>query len=63
MTKLLFVSAALVAAAVTQSQTAMARETHEHRAPAQGTSDCVRAPAVGAFATDPYKEPPCMPRK
>ena len=63
MTKLLFVSAALVAAAVYQSQTAMARDAHGHRAPAQGTADCIRAPAVGAFATDPYKEPPCMPRR
>jgi hypothetical protein len=24
-------------------------------------TDCVRAPDVGAFASDPYTRPPCMP--
>jgi hypothetical protein len=25
------------------------------------TTDCVRAPNVGAYATAPYSVPPCMP--
>ena len=25
-------------------------------------TDCVRAPAMGAYASAPYKEPPCMPK-
>jgi len=63
MTRLTFVSAALIAASVYQIQTAAARDA----APARRTTtpqaaDCVRAPAVGAYATAPYKEPPCMPK-
>jgi hypothetical protein len=27
----------------------------------RGVMDCVRAPDVGAFASDPYAVPPCMP--
>ena len=27
-----------------------------------GLSECVRAPNVGAFASDPYTMPPCLPR-
>jgi hypothetical protein len=64
MTRLTFVSAALIAAAVYQTQAAAARDVAARRAAPQphATADCVRAPAGGAFATAPYKEPPCMPK-
>ncbi|OAF06112.1 hypothetical protein AYJ54_20755 [Bradyrhizobium centrolobii] len=63
MTRLTFVSAALIAAAVYQVQTAAARDVAAaRRATPHATADCVRAPAVGAFASAPYKEPPCMPK-
>ena len=63
MTKLTFVSAALIAAAVYQIQAAAARDVHGVRASSHATADCVRAPAEGAFATAPDKESPCMPQK
>jgi hypothetical protein len=63
MTRLTFVSAALIAASVYQTQAAAARDTAPvRRAATHATADCVRAPAVGAYATAPYKEPPCMPK-
>ncbi|OAF15756.1 MULTISPECIES: hypothetical protein [Bradyrhizobium] len=62
MTRLTFVSAALIAAAVYQIQTAAARDVATRRNAPQAAADCVRAPAVGAFASAPYKEPPCMPK-
>ena len=62
MTRLTFVSAALIAAAVYQTQAAAARDVAARRAAPHATADCVRAPAEGAFATAPYKEPPCMPK-
>ena len=65
MTKVTFVSAALIAAAVFTTQAMAARSdvaarhatTNAHK----GVMDCVRAPNVGAFASDPYTAPPCMP--
>jgi len=67
MTKLNLASAALIAAAMIATP-AMARESHvASRQAAQntyaGTSDaaCVRAPRVGAFATQPWTNPPCEP--
>ncbi|MGY4503630.1 RNA:NAD 2'-phosphotransferase (TPT1/KptA family) [Bradyrhizobium sp. GM24.11] len=63
MTRLTFVSAALIAAAVYQTEPAAARGVvPARRAAVHITADCVRAPAVGAYATAPYKEPPCMPK-
>lgn len=63
MTRLTFVSAALIAAAVYQTESAAARGgAPARRAAVHITADCVRAPAVGAYATAPYKEPPCMPK-
>jgi hypothetical protein len=62
MTRLIFVSTALIAAAAYQVQAAAARDVAVRRAPAHVMADCVRAPAVGAFASAPYKEPPCMPK-
>lgn len=63
MTRLTFVSAALIAAAVYQTESAAARGVAPaRRAAVHITADCVRAPAVGAYATAPYTEPPCMPK-
>jgi hypothetical protein len=70
MTKLKLLSAALIAAA-TLATPAMAREGHvtsRHQANATTASDaryvdgrvCIPAPAVGAFATQPWDNgPPC----
>jgi hypothetical protein len=63
MIRLSIVSAALIAAAVCQIEAASARDAvPARRAEARAPADCVRAPAVGAYATAPYKEPPCMPK-
>ncbi|SFK02662.1 hypothetical protein [Bradyrhizobium sp. cf659] len=62
MTRLTLVAAALIAAAVTQTQAASARHVAPPRATTEATADhCVRAPAEGAYATAPYKQPPCLP--
>ena len=70
MTKLKLLSAALIAAA-TLATPAMARESHvalRHRANATASERyvdgrlCQPAPAVGAFATQPWDNgPPCEP--
>ena len=65
MTKVTFLSAALVAAAVFTTQ-AMAASSNVAARGATTTAhatvtDCVRAPDVGAFASDPYTVPPCEP--
>jgi len=62
MMKLNFLSAALIVTAMIATP-ALARE---NRAAARqhttaSTVDCVRAPAVGAFASDPWTAPPCEP--
>jgi len=68
MTRLKVLSAGLIAAAMLTTPL-MARE---HRHVARGYdvsaprgvldgSDCVRAPNVGAYASDPYTRPPCEP--
>jgi hypothetical protein len=66
MTKFTFVAAALVAAAAYATEASAARSNvaprHNQAATATNTAgDCVRAPAVGAYATAPYSVPPCMP--
>lgn len=63
MSRLTLVAAAMIAAAVFQTQAASARHITPTRAAAtQATADsCVRAPAVGAYASAPYKRPPCLP--
>jgi hypothetical protein len=64
MTKFKLLSAALIAAAALATP-AMARESHVASQRATATTDartCVRAPAVGAFATQPWDNgPPCEP--
>ena len=66
MTKLTFVSAALIAVAALTAQAAVARSdvaSHHAMASAKagGAAVCVRAPNAGAFASAPYAEPPCLP--
>jgi hypothetical protein len=64
MTKMTFVSAVLIAAVfATQAMAARIDVAARHattKAHATAT-DCVRAPNVGAFASNPYTVPPCMP--
>jgi len=65
MTKLTLVVAALVAAAAYTGEAsarshAASRHTQAATA-AHNAGDCVRAPNVGAYASDPYTQPPCMP--
>ncbi|QOZ70327.1 hypothetical protein SAMN05192541_103378 [Bradyrhizobium arachidis] len=62
MSRLTLVSAILIAAAVCQMQAAAARDVIPRHAQPSATADCVRAPAAGAFASAPYKQPPCMPK-
>ena len=62
MTKLTFVSVALIAAAAFTTQAMAARsDAATHRATTKTIADCVRAANVGAFASAPYSAPPCMP--
>ena len=65
MTKVTFVSAALIAAAVFTTQAMAARNDVAARHAAakahRGLVVCMRAPDVGAFASDPYTVPPCLP--
>ncbi len=69
MTKLTLVTVALVAAAAYSAQAsaagsnAAARRAHASATTAvsRKTTDCVRAPNVGSFATAQFTEPPCMP--
>jgi hypothetical protein len=64
MTKSKLLSAALIAAAMLATPV-MARENHIALQHAKTTTDartCVRAPDVGAFATQPWDNgPPCEP--
>jgi hypothetical protein len=61
MTKLKLLSAALIAAAALATP-AMAREGHAALRHRVNTAVCTPAPAVGAFATQPWDNgPPCEP--
>jgi hypothetical protein len=64
MTKLKFLSAALIATAMVATP-ALARENRaavrQHTATTVDGAACVRAPAVGAFASEPWTAPPCEP--
>ena len=65
MTKFKLVSAALIATALVAAP-AMARENNEAvrqhtTATTVGDAGCIRAPAVGAFASEPWTVPPCEP--
>lgn len=65
MTNVTFLSAALIAAAVFTTQaTAASNDVAARRATTTThatATDCVRAPDVGAYASDPYIVPPCAP--
>jgi hypothetical protein len=64
MTKLTILSATLIAAAAFTTQAMAAGSDVAARCvttiPAS-TKDCVRAPQIGAFASNPYTVPPCEP--
>jgi hypothetical protein len=73
MTTLKLMSAALIAAGMLVTP-AMARESqvssrhlamdaNAGAAPDARSTFCHRAPAVGAFATDPWVQPPCDPTR
>jgi hypothetical protein len=59
MTKMTLVSAALIAATAFATQAMAAR--NDSAARHATTKGCVRVPNVGAFASDPYTVPPCLP--
>jgi hypothetical protein len=68
MTRFKVLSAGLIAVAMLTTPV-MAKE-HQHVAKKDDVStttatvdgrDCVRAPNVGAYASDPYTQPPCEP--
>jgi hypothetical protein len=63
MTKVTLLSAALIAVAMfsTQAMAASANVTARRATAAASVKDCVRAPSVGAYASDPYTVPPCEP--
>jgi hypothetical protein len=65
MTKLKVLSAALIATAMVATP-ALARESraavrHHTTTNTVDGAGCVRAPAVGAFASEPWVAPPCEP--
>ena len=62
MTKVTILSAALIAAAAFTTQAMAASKHAAARATNRASAtECVRAPDVGAYASDPYKAPPCEP--
>lgn len=64
MTKVIFVWATLIGVALFTNQATAARHDVGARhvtAKAHNATGCVRAPSVGAFDSDPYTLPPCMP--
>ena len=69
MTRFKVLSAGLIAVAMLATPV-MAREHHQHFTRKNDVADtysafdgrdCVRAPNVGAYASDPYTQPPCEP--
>lgn len=63
MIKATFVAALIAAAAFTTQALARGGDAAAGHAmnKSHAIADCVRAPNVGAFASDPYTAPPCMP--
>jgi hypothetical protein len=61
MVKMTFASVALIAAIAFTSQAMAAGNDHRVTRAHAVAKDCVRAPNVGAFASDPWTTPPCMP--
>jgi hypothetical protein len=60
MTKFKILSAGLIAVAML-STPVMAREYRHVASDVSAPRDCVRAPNVGSYASDPYTRPPCEP--
>lgn len=70
MTRFKVLSAGLIAAAMLTSPVMAQQDRHDAKgydvsAPRSSVDegDCVRAPAVGAYASDPYTRPPCEPNQ
>jgi hypothetical protein len=64
MTKVTILSAALIAAAAFTTQAMAASNDAAARASNRArATECVRAPNVGAYASDPYTVPPCEPNR
>jgi hypothetical protein len=65
MTKVIFLSAALMAAAAFTTQAVAAGSDvsarHATTIARASVKGCVRAPDIGAYASDPYTVPPCQP--
>lgn len=62
MTKVTILSAALIAAAAFTTQAMAASNDAAARTTTRASAtECVRAPSVGAYASDPYTVPPCEP--
>jgi hypothetical protein len=65
MTKMNFMSVALIAATAFATQAMAAGNDvaarHATTRAHPSATDCVRAPNVGAYASDPYTVPPCLP--
>jgi hypothetical protein len=60
MTRFKVLSAGLIAAAMLTTPV-MAREYRQvAKSDVSTARDCVRAPNVGAYASDPYTRPPCV---
>jgi hypothetical protein len=61
MVKMTFASALLITALALTSQVMAARNDRQPARAHAVARDCVRAPNVGAYASEPYTIPPCMP--
>ena len=63
MIKMTLLSAALITAAAftTQAMAAGKDVAARQNTTVRVSKDCVRAPDVGAYATQPYTVPPCEP--
>ena len=62
MTKVTFLAATLIAAAAFTTQAMAASNDAAARATNHASAtECVRAPDLGAYASDPYTVPPCEP--
>ncbi|MCK1277928.1 MULTISPECIES: hypothetical protein [Bradyrhizobium] len=64
----LMVSAMIASPAMAREGSNNARRTNDdayasvQRVPVTSKRNCVRAPDVGAYASDPWRRPPCEPK-
>lgn len=63
MSKIKILSAALIVASTFAAPAFAATRTSQHKGDVYASvqNSCVRAPDVGAFASDPWRRPPCEP--